>query len=172
MSSSVEGKRRRWWWSSGSDSVSCHAPACDQESGLPYTVIRPCALTEEPAGAPLLVEQGDNIKGKISRNSVAEIAVASLFEPGRASRGSLSPVIVCIGVSSWPDSNCHGWGPSDVYPLVCRVLVFRLTAATNLTFEVKSTIPFSQVWEAPPDVKPLELAPLLSPLKPKEEVKA
>lgn len=36
-------------------------------SGLPHTIIRPCALTEEPAGAPMIVAQGDNIKGKISR---------------------------------------------------------------------------------------------------------
>ena len=28
---------------------------------MPYAVIRPCALTEEPAGAELLFEQGDNI---------------------------------------------------------------------------------------------------------------
>jgi len=33
-----------------------------QASGVPYTVIRPCALTEEAAGAPMLVSQGDTIK--------------------------------------------------------------------------------------------------------------
>lgn len=31
-------------------------------SGLPYTVIRPCALTEEPRGAEMIVDQGDVIK--------------------------------------------------------------------------------------------------------------
>lgn len=36
-------------------------------SGVPATIIRPCALTEEPAGAPMIVGQGDNLKGKISR---------------------------------------------------------------------------------------------------------
>ena len=36
-------------------------------SGVPYSVIRPCALTEEPAGAELVLDQGDTIKGKISR---------------------------------------------------------------------------------------------------------
>jgi uncharacterized protein YbjT (DUF2867 family) len=53
-----------------------------QASGVPYTVIRPCALTEEPRGAEMIVEQGDNIKGKISRDDVAELAVAALLEPG------------------------------------------------------------------------------------------
>lgn len=32
-----------------------------RESGIPYTIVRPCALTEEPAGADLIFEQGDNI---------------------------------------------------------------------------------------------------------------
>ncbi|KAI5331939.1 hypothetical protein L3X38_022066 [Prunus dulcis] len=31
------------------------------ESGIPYTIVRPCALTEELAGADLIFEQGDNI---------------------------------------------------------------------------------------------------------------
>lgn len=38
-----------------------------RDCGIPATIIRPCALTEEPAGAPMIVAQGDNIKGKISR---------------------------------------------------------------------------------------------------------
>lgn len=32
-----------------------------RESGIPYTIVRPCALTEEPAGADLMFDQGDNI---------------------------------------------------------------------------------------------------------------
>ena len=32
-----------------------------RESGVPYTIVRPCALTEEPAGADLIFDQGDNI---------------------------------------------------------------------------------------------------------------
>eukprot|EP00638_Chattonella_subsalsa_P000506 CAMPEP_0117756120 /NCGR_PEP_ID=MMETSP0947-20121206/13865_1 /TAXON_ID=44440 /ORGANISM="Chattonella subsalsa, Strain CCMP2191" /LENGTH=543 /DNA_ID=CAMNT_0005575599 /DNA_START=215 /DNA_END=1846 /DNA_ORIENTATION=- len=72
-----------------------------RESGVPFTVIRPCALTEEPRGAPLEVGQGDSIKGKISRDTVAEIAVAAFLN-------------------------------SD---------------AKNTTFEVKSTVPFSEPWK-------------------------
>ena len=37
-------------------------------SGLPHAVVRPCALTEEPAGAPLEVAQGDVIRGKVRVN--------------------------------------------------------------------------------------------------------
>ncbi|MBE9200522.1 MULTISPECIES: CIA30 family protein [unclassified Nodularia (in: cyanobacteria)] len=47
-------------------------------SGIPYTIIRPCALTEETGGKELIFEQGDNIRGKISRDDVAEICVRSL----------------------------------------------------------------------------------------------
>ncbi|CAN1283528.1 Protein HIGH CHLOROPHYLL FLUORESCENCE PHENOTYPE 173, chloroplastic, partial [Linum perenne] len=35
-----------------------------RESGVPYAIVRPCALTEEPAGADLIFEQGDNITVK------------------------------------------------------------------------------------------------------------
>ncbi|TFJ88340.1 hypothetical protein NSK_000689 [Nannochloropsis salina CCMP1776] len=71
-------------------------------SGLPYTIIRPCALTEEPANMPLEVDVGDTIKGKVSRDDVARLAV---------------------------------------YALACP-------EATNLTFEVKSSLAFSQQWTA------------------------
>ncbi|CAL2274298.1 unnamed protein product [Prunus armeniaca] len=52
-----------------------------RESGIPYTIVRPCALTEEPAGANLIFDQGDNITGKISREEVAQICVAALESP-------------------------------------------------------------------------------------------
>eukprot|EP00884_Botryococcus_braunii_P010727 jgi/Botrbrau1/19656/Bobra.0003s0021.2 len=50
-------------------------------SGVPFVVVRPTALTEEPAGAPLEFEQGDNVRGKISRDDVAQLLVALLEEP-------------------------------------------------------------------------------------------
>ncbi|XP_062162877.1 protein HIGH CHLOROPHYLL FLUORESCENCE PHENOTYPE 173, chloroplastic isoform X2 [Alnus glutinosa] len=49
-----------------------------RESGMPYAIVRPCALTEEPAGADLIFDQGDNITGKISREEIACICVAAL----------------------------------------------------------------------------------------------
>ncbi|MCG6137008.1 MAG: CIA30 family protein [Nostoc sp. LLA-1] len=60
------------WKLKGEDSL--------RESGIPYTIIRPCALTEEPGGKELIFEQGDNIRGKISRDDVAELCVRSLHE--------------------------------------------------------------------------------------------
>ncbi|GBG88884.1 hypothetical protein CBR_g48496 [Chara braunii] len=50
-------------------------------SGIPYTIVRPVALTNEPGGAVLAVDQGDNIIGKISRNDVADLCIACLSEP-------------------------------------------------------------------------------------------
>lgn len=41
-------------WVQGEDEV--------RQSGVPYAVLRPCALTEEPAGAELVISQGDTIK--------------------------------------------------------------------------------------------------------------
>eukprot|EP00752_Nemacystus_decipiens_P017720 g15888.t1 len=76
-----------------------------RESGIPATIIRPCALTEEPSGAPMIVDQGDNIKGKISRDDIAELAVEALVNP----------------------------------------------KAAGLTFEVKSDVAFSTVWEGAPE---------------------
>jgi uncharacterized protein YbjT (DUF2867 family) len=52
-----------------------------RKSGLPYTIIRPCALTEEPGGKKLMFDQGDNIKGKVSREDIAELCVNCLEQP-------------------------------------------------------------------------------------------
>jgi uncharacterized protein YbjT (DUF2867 family) len=50
-------------------------------SGISYTIIRPCAMTEEPGGKVLIFDQGDNIKGKISREDVAELCIKALELP-------------------------------------------------------------------------------------------
>lgn len=49
-------------------------------SGVPYTIIRPCALTEEPGGKALIFEQGDNIRGKVSREDIAQLCIEALKE--------------------------------------------------------------------------------------------
>jgi uncharacterized protein YbjT (DUF2867 family) len=54
---------------------------CVRSSGIPYTVIRPCALTEEPGGKALIFDQGDNIKGKVSREDIAQLCVEALDLP-------------------------------------------------------------------------------------------
>ncbi|MBD2354016.1 CIA30 family protein [Tolypothrix sp. FACHB-123] len=55
-----------------------HGEESLRNSGIPYTIIRPCALTEESGGKELILEQGDNIRGKISREDVAAICVEAL----------------------------------------------------------------------------------------------
>uniref|UniRef100_A0A2N9IJG7 NADH:ubiquinone oxidoreductase intermediate-associated protein 30 domain-containing protein n=1 Tax=Fagus sylvatica TaxID=28930 RepID=A0A2N9IJG7_FAGSY len=49
-----------------------------RESGIPYAIIRPCALTEEPAGADLIFEQGDNIMVRYQGKRLLISAVATL----------------------------------------------------------------------------------------------
>jgi uncharacterized protein YbjT (DUF2867 family) len=51
-------------------------------AGLRHVIVRPVALTEEPRGAELQAAQGDTVKGKVSRDDVAECVVAAL--QGRA----------------------------------------------------------------------------------------
>ena len=48
----------------------CNPAAAEDElraSGVPFAIVRPTALTEEAGGMPLVVEQGDTLKGKVSR---------------------------------------------------------------------------------------------------------
>lgn len=54
---------------------------CVRSSGIPYTIVRPCALTEEPGGKTLILDKGDNIKGKVSREDIAELCVRALEQP-------------------------------------------------------------------------------------------
>jgi len=61
------------WKLRGEDSV--------RSSGIPYTIVRPCALTEESGDKPLIFDQGDNIRGKVSREDIAELCVQALEEP-------------------------------------------------------------------------------------------
>lgn len=61
------------WKLRGEDSV--------RQSGVPYTIIRPCALTEEPGVKELIFDQGDNIKGKVSRDAIAELCTQVLEQP-------------------------------------------------------------------------------------------
>eukprot|EP00667_Euglena_gracilis_P004954 EG_transcript_4974 len=90
-----------------------------RSSGVPFLIVRPCALTEEPAGMPLVVDQGDVLRGKVSREDVADLLVAALTQP-----------------------------------------------ITNVTFEVKSTIPFSEQWTGPQGEMVRDWAALLAPLRP------
>ena len=50
-------------------------------SGLTYTIIRPCALTEQPGDKILYAEQGDNIRGQVSRDAIAELCIQAMNSP-------------------------------------------------------------------------------------------
>ena len=50
-------------------------------SGLTYTIIRPCALTEQPGDKVLAAEQGDNIRGQVSRDAIAQLCIQAINLP-------------------------------------------------------------------------------------------
>ena len=52
-----------------------------KSSGLTYTIVRPCALTEQPGDKTLYVEQGDNLKGQVSRDAIAELCIQAINLP-------------------------------------------------------------------------------------------
>jgi uncharacterized protein YbjT (DUF2867 family) len=52
-----------------------------RESGIPYTIVRPCALTEADGGKQLMLDQGDNLRGAISRDDVAAICIHAIEQP-------------------------------------------------------------------------------------------
>jgi uncharacterized protein YbjT (DUF2867 family) len=55
-----------------------------RDSGIPYTIVRPCALTEEPGGKVLIADRGDTIKGKCSRDDIAQLCVQAIENPHAA----------------------------------------------------------------------------------------
>ena len=52
-----------------------------RSSDIPYTIIRPCALTELSGGEALVFDQGDTIKGQVPREDIAELCIHALDEP-------------------------------------------------------------------------------------------
>ena len=50
-------------------------------SNLVYTIVRPCALAEQAGGKTLDFAQGDNIKGQVSREDIAELCVQAINLP-------------------------------------------------------------------------------------------
>lgn len=49
-----------------------------RSSNLTYTIIRPCALTEQPGNKILYAEQGDNLRGQVSRDAIAELCIQAM----------------------------------------------------------------------------------------------
>lgn len=52
-----------------------------EKSGLPYIIIRPGGLTDQPGGNPVKVDFGDRITGQISRADLATVTVQALTTP-------------------------------------------------------------------------------------------
>ncbi len=100
------------WKLRGEDSV--------RESGLPYTIIRPCALTEGPGGKELIFEQGDNIKGKVSREDIAELCVQALKQT--------KACYVTFEVKEGESSSPNNW----------EALFFSLKSAESLSRHIES----------------------------------
>lgn len=70
-------------------------------SGLPYTIIRPCALTEEPGGKALFFDQGDNITGKVSREDIAQLCIAALESDAAINRTFEVKETEYFGPNNW-----------------------------------------------------------------------
>ncbi len=51
------------------------------DSGLPYTIVRPGGLVNDPATNDVRVGRGDTITGRISRADVAQVLVQALLQP-------------------------------------------------------------------------------------------
>lgn len=53
-----------------------------RQSGLPYTIVRPGWLTDQPGGSRgIRLEQGDTGEGSVSRADIAQICVQALWSP-------------------------------------------------------------------------------------------
>ncbi|OKH22354.1 NADH:ubiquinone oxidoreductase [Hydrococcus rivularis NIES-593] len=52
-----------------------------RQSGINYIIVRPCALTEKPGNKVLVFDQGDNMKGQVSREAIAELCIQALQIP-------------------------------------------------------------------------------------------
>lgn len=57
-----------------------------KSSGLSYTIIRPCALTEQPGNKVLYAEQGDNLRGQVSRDAIAQLCIQAMDSPAAVNK--------------------------------------------------------------------------------------
>lgn len=64
-------------------------------------IVRPCALTEEPGVQALIFAQGDNIKGKVSRDAIAEVCVQALEQPRACNVTFEVKEEVCSDENNW-----------------------------------------------------------------------
>ena len=119
-----------------------------RESGVPFAVVRPTALTEEDAGAEVVVDQGDVLKVTITAQlalrrmqNVAGVWVA--VQHGRSSSNSSS----CASAPSVLTAQGK-IAREDIAQLAVALL--ESPEAADTTFEVKSTQPFPEPYKADP----------------------
>jgi uncharacterized protein YbjT (DUF2867 family) len=72
-----------------------------RESGLRYTIVRPCALTEKTGDKLVEFRQGDNIRGQVSRETVAELCVNALSLPEAVDRTFEVKEGETVGANNW-----------------------------------------------------------------------
>lgn len=72
-----------------------------RSSNLTYTIIRPCALTEQPGNKILQSEQGDNIKGQVSRDAIAELCLQVLNLPEAVNKTFEVKETAQLGNTDW-----------------------------------------------------------------------
>jgi uncharacterized protein YbjT (DUF2867 family) len=75
-----------------------------RDSGLPYTIVRPSWLTDGPGGrATVVLAQGDDGEGEVTRADVADVVAATVAAP-RAAAGLTFEVYARPGpaVTDWP----------------------------------------------------------------------
>jgi hypothetical protein len=139
-----------------------------RHSGVPAAIVRPCALTEEPRGMPIQLDQGDTIK--VSSPSLCMLApitngrgavfvldgwhygcptlklAGGHLSAGEARHYALAAYLSNSGPLLYLCCCMQGKiGREDVAELVVALL--SQPAATDVTFEIKSTVPFSQPWQ-------------------------
>lgn len=84
-----------------------------RQSGLPYTIVRPCDLTDQPAGQQLRLGHGDTLTGQLSRADLAQFLAALLNLPTACYR------TVEVAATDQPASSTPPWSallaqlPSD-----------------------------------------------------------
>jgi uncharacterized protein YbjT (DUF2867 family) len=75
-----------------------------QQSGVPYTIVRPGGLTDKPGGgAGIRFQQGDQGMGAIPRADVAAVVVASVRDPDALNRTFEIQTDKELPVGAWRD---------------------------------------------------------------------
>lgn len=74
-----------------------------KDSGLTYTIIRPCALTEKPGDKILYAEQGDNLTGQVSREAIAQLCTAAITLPEAVNKTFEVSETEKIGKTNWQE---------------------------------------------------------------------